>query len=133
MDSLVQRFLQLFMEISTRLEQVFGLSSFSFRSRNIKVVSVLIQIVWLVVYLYTYEELLDFAAINYSNVTLYARNILFGFSWLLLFFIFVNETINGFGSKVEGKRNYAHGDCIEGFHGIFWVSQRQSQDIQQHD
>lgn len=104
MNRIVKRTLLLFIFLAPKLEKLFGLSQFSYKNKRVKVLSHLIITSFIILYPFSWIRVLNFSQKNDSSTTMYARNLTFVFNWLLLVFIFANETFDsdyhqrGFGS-----------------------------------
>lgn len=95
MNRVVQKLLLLFIFIAQKLEKVFGLSQFGYKNKPIKVLTLSSRvsiISFIILYPVSCIKVLTFFQTIDSSVTVYARNITFVFNWLLLVFIFANET-----------------------------------------
>lgn len=96
MNRLVKKLLLSFISVQQMLEKVFGLSEFSFGNKRNKVLvllSLMLKVTFIVVYPVSYVKVLTFSQRVDSGVTMFARNMTFGFNWLFLIFIFTSETL----------------------------------------
>ena len=97
MHRMVKKLLLLFIFIAPKLEKLFGLSEFRYKNKRIKVFTLysrVIVILFIILYPFSCIRTLKFFQTSDSDVTIYARNITFGSNWLLLVFIYANETFN---------------------------------------
>lgn len=90
--------LLLFIDVMPKIEKLFGLSELSFRNKRFKVLTLssrAMAISFVAVYPISCFKLLDFFSHKIeSGVSTYARNLTFGFNWLLLLFILGSRALN---------------------------------------
>lgn len=99
-----QKLLLLFHFLSVKMEKVFGLSSFRYKNKRIRALTLSTRVIiisFIILYPISCTKTLDYSSANDSDVTIRARNLTFVFKWLLLVFIYGNELRNvnnrGFG------------------------------------
>lgn len=92
MNSLIVKFLKLFIWFYPKFEKLFGLSSLGHRSSVIvKFVSISIKTAFVVIYPIACSRFLFVFTSRDSRATTYARNLTFAFNWILLVSIYSNE------------------------------------------
>lgn len=105
MNSSIRKILRLFILWLPRVEKLFGLSNFSYRSKHFTALTLLscaIKIAFLVLYPFACFSLLGDFIMQDSGITLLARNITFVFNFLLLVFIFGSEILTS-NQQIEEK------------------------------
>lgn len=101
MHCVVKKLLLLFIFLAPKLEKLFGLSNFCYRNKRVKVLSYFIIISFIILYPISWLRVLNFSGKTDSSTTMYARNLTFVFNWLLLVFIFANETFDSDDNQRE--------------------------------
>lgn len=105
MDGLVRKLLLLFIFLEAKAGKLFGLSHFSSGNKRfdklLSLSSCVIRVSFVILYPISCINVLSFFTAKDSDVTMYARNLTFAFNWLLLVFIYANETFIA-GSNQEG-------------------------------
>lgn len=100
MNRFVKRVLLRFISLSSKVENIFGLSNFYSGEKLISIlISYLIRIAIVALYPIAYLRLLSFSQVTDSKVTAYARNITFAFNWLFLVIIFSHESLNASNNR----------------------------------
>lgn len=95
MESLTRKILEIYIFLLSKVEKCVGLSNFCYKNKQYKVLLLLscaIRISFIIVYPIVCKDLLTVFLRKETGVTYFARNITFGFNWLLLVIIFANET-----------------------------------------
>lgn len=85
--------LKLFINFTSKVEILFGISQFAYKSKWAWLISLAIRVFILVLYPISCIRILNFDKGQESVVTKYARNVTFAFNWTLLLFIYANETL----------------------------------------
>jgi hypothetical protein len=98
-----QKLFQLFIFLMFFMEKVFGLSSFRYKNKRIRALTLSTRVIiisFIILYPISCARTLDFSHSNDSAVTIRARNLTFVFKWLLLCFVhgngILNENYDGF-------------------------------------
>lgn len=96
MNGFGRKLLLLFIFVEAKAEKLFGLSHFSLGNKRFDKLSSLsscaIRVSFVILYPISCLKVLSFFTTKDSDVTMYARNLTFAFNWLLLVFIYANET-----------------------------------------
>jgi hypothetical protein len=107
-----QKLLLLFIFLSAKMEKVFGLSSFRYKNKRIRALTLSTRVIiisFIILYPISCTRTLDFSHSNDSAVTIRARNLTFVFKWLLLCFI------HGNGAFIQ---NYEFNDIERTMRGL---------------
>lgn len=100
MNRFVKKVLLRFIFLSSKVENIFGLSNFCSGENWIStLISYLIRISIVTLYPFSYLRLLSFSQVTDSKVTAYARNVTFAFNWFFLVIIFSNESFNASNNR----------------------------------
>lgn len=94
MSRATQVVLKIIIHFTSKVEFLFGLSQFTYNSKCAWLISLAIRIFILGLYPFSCFRILNFDKGQDSVVTKYARNVTLAFNWMLLLFIYANQTLN---------------------------------------